>query len=41
MKYQSVPVPEDLIELMNKIDSSDNKIWIDHFDIEQSVVNNL
>ena len=26
MKYQSVPVPEDLSEAMNKTDSSDNKI---------------
>ena len=37
MKYQSVPVLEDLIELMNKTDSSNNKIWVDHFDIEQSI----
>ena len=36
MKYQSlpVPVPEDLIKLTNKTDSSDNKIRIDHFDIK-------
>ena len=40
MKYQSVPVPEDLIKTMNKTDSSDNKIRIDHFDIKQSVVGN-
>ena len=38
MKYQSVPVPEDLIELINKTDSSNNKIRMDHFDIEQSIV---
>ena len=38
MKYQSVPVPENLIKLTNKTDSSDNKIQIDHFDIKQSVV---
>ena len=38
MKYQSVPVPEALIAMMYKSDSSDNKIQIDHFDIEQSVV---
>ena len=37
MKYQSVPVPRDLIELMNKIDSSKNKIRVDHFDIKQSI----
>ena len=38
MKYQSVPVPEDLIKTMKKTDSSDNKIQIDHFDIKQSIV---
>ena len=38
MKYQSVPVPEDLIELTNKTVSSNNKIRNDHFDIKQSVV---
>ena len=38
MKYQSVPVHEDLIKTMNKIDSSDNKIQIDHFNIEQSIL---
>ena len=38
MKYQSVTVPEDLTETMNKTDSSDNKIQIDHFDSNQSVV---
>ena len=38
MKYQSVPVPEDLIETMNKTDPSDNKIQIDHFNSDQSVV---
>ena len=38
MKYQSVPVPENLIKLTDKTDSSDKKIRIDHFDIEQSVV---
>ena len=36
--YQSVPIPEDLIKTMNKIDLSDNKIKIDHFDNNQSVV---
>ena len=38
MKYQSVSVPKDLIELVNKTDSSNNKIQIDHFNIEQSIV---
>ena len=38
MKYQSVPVPEDLIETMNKTDSSDNKIQINHFDSDHSIV---
>ena len=31
MKYQSVPVPEDLIEVTNEIDASDNKIHVNHF----------
>ena len=38
MNYQSVPVPKDLIKAMNKTDSSNNKIRIDHFYIEQSIV---
>ena len=38
MKYQSVPVPGDLIEPMNKTDSSNNKIQVDHSDIKQSIV---
>ena len=38
MKYQSVPIHKDLIKMMNKTDSSDNKIQISHFNIEQSVV---
>ena len=38
MKYQLVPVPKDLIKSMNKTDSSNNKIRIDHFDIKQSIV---
>ena len=37
-KYQSIPVPEDLIETMNKTNSSDNKIQINHFNSNQSVV---
>ena len=31
INYQSVPVPDDLIEAINKIDSINNKIQIDHF----------
>ena len=38
MKYQSVPVPKDIIETMNKTYSYDNKIQSDHFNIKQSVV---
>ena len=38
MKYQSVSVPEDLIKTMNKIDSSWNKIKINHFDSNQYIV---
>ena len=34
IKYQSVPVSEDLIETMNRTDSSENKIQIDHFNIK-------
>ena len=37
-KYQSVPVPKDLIKGMNKTDSSDNKIQIDHCGSNQSIV---
>ena len=36
--YQSVPVPADLFEPMNRTESSNNKIQIDHFDIKQSIV---
>ena len=31
-KYQSVPVPEDLIEEINETDSYDNKFQVNHFD---------
>ena len=41
MKYQSVPVPEDLIKTMNKTDSSNTKIRVDHFDSDQSIVQNI
>ena len=37
-KYQSVPVPEDLIEAINKTDSSDNKIQVNYFDSDHSIV---
>ena len=33
-----MPVPGDLIEPMNKTNSSNNKIWVDYFDIKQSIV---
>ena len=35
MNYQSVPVPEYLIEPMNRTKSTNN---VDHFDIKQSMV---
>ena len=38
INYQSISAPGDLIELMNKADSSNNKIQVDHFDIKQSIV---
>ena len=38
MKYQSVPVPEDLIEAINKVDLSNNKIQVDHVNSEDSIV---
>ena len=38
MEYQSVPVPEDLINTMNKTDSSDNNIQINHCNSKQRVV---
>ena len=36
--YQSVPVPEDLIEPMNRTESSNNKNQVDYFNIKQSIV---
>ena len=36
MNYQSVPVPEDLIEAMYKTNSSNNRICVDHL-----ILNNL
>ena len=38
MKYQSIPVPEDLIEAISETDSSDNKIQVNHFDSDHSIV---
>ena len=40
MEYQSVPVPGDLIETINKTDSSGNNIQINHFDSNQPVNQN-
>ena len=37
-EYQSVPVPEDLIEAINETDSSDNKIHVNHFNGDHSIV---
>ena len=38
MKYQSVPVPEDLIKAINETDPCDNKIQVDHFNSNHSIV---
>ena len=38
MKYQSIPVPKDLIKSVNTKHSFDNKIQIDHFNIEQYIL---
>ena len=38
MKYQSVPVPKDLIKAINEMDSSNNKIQVDHVNSEDSIV---
>ena len=35
MKYQPVPMPEDLIEVINEIDSLTTKIQINHFDSDR------
>ena len=32
MKYQTAPVPEDLIKVSNKKNPFTNKIQVDHFD---------
>ena len=38
IKYQSVPVPEDLIKVVNKTDLSDKKIHVDHFNNHHLIV---
>ena len=38
INYQSVPVPTDLLEPTNKIDSPNNNIQNDHFDVNHSIV---
>ena len=38
-EYQSVPVPEDLIKAISETDSYDNKIQVNHFDRDHSIVN--
>ena len=38
VKYQSVPVSKDLIEAISKTDQSDNKIQVNHFDSNHSIV---
>ena len=35
---QSAPVPEDLIEPMNRTESSNNTIQVDYFDVDVSIV---
>jgi len=37
-EYKSVPVPEDLIKAISETDSSDNKIQVNHFDSNHSIV---
>ena len=38
MNYQSVLVPEDLIEPINRTESSNNKNQVDQFNIKHSTV---
>ena len=38
VNYQSAPVPKDLIETMNRNESSNNKNQVDYFNVEQSTV---
>ena len=39
-EYQSIHVPEDLIEVISKANSSDNKIQAIHFNNNQAIVQN-
>ena len=41
MEYQSIPVPEDLTETINKKCSSGNNIQINHFDSDRPVIQNF
>ena len=36
--YQSVPVPVDLFEPINRTETSNSKIQVDHFDVKHSIV---
>ena len=38
INYQSAPLTEDLIEPMNRTESSNNKIQVDYFDVDHSIV---
>ena len=38
MTYQPIHLPEDLIEVINETDSSNNKIQVNHFDSNHSLV---
>ena len=38
MNYQSVLVPTDLFDPTNRTESSNNKIQVDHFDVDHSIV---
>ena len=37
INYQSVPVPTDLFEPTNRTESSNNKIQVDHFDVDHPI----
>ena len=38
MTYQLIHVPEDLVEVINKTDSSNNKVQVNHFDSNHYIV---
>ena len=38
VKYQPIHVPEDLMEAINEIDSSNNKIKVNHFNSDHSII---